>query len=84
YNPSYDVYGSGGSNGRVCTRSARGRLSLRTGPGRGYSKVKEIPNGHIVALRNGEYATDGFYWWYVSHNGSNGWVRADYVCGDPQ
>ncbi len=81
YNPNYDARRS---SGRVCTRSARGRLSLRTGPGTGYYKVKEIPNGHLVALRDGQYGNDGFYWWYVTHNGSDGWVRSDYVCGDPQ
>ena len=70
--------------GRVCTRSARGRLSLRTAPGTNYDKIKEIPNGHSIALRNGQYGKDGFYWWYASHNGSDGWVRSDYVCGDPQ
>ncbi len=69
---------------QVCTRERNGRLSLRTGPGQGYNKIKEIPNGHSIALFDGEYGGDGFYWWNVLHNGSRGWVRADYVCGDPQ
>ncbi|MFB2882282.1 SH3 domain-containing protein [Floridanema aerugineum] len=70
---------------RVCTRDqSGGRLSLRTGPGREYGKVKEIPNGQAVRLIDGQYGPDGYYWWRVSHNGRQGWVRADYVCDDPQ
>ena len=68
----------------VCTRASKGRLSLRNGPGQQYNKVKEISNGNTVALVGGQYSPDGFYWWKVLHNGNNGWVRADYVCGDPQ
>lgn len=68
----------------VCTRKSNGRLSLRTGPGQQHNKIKEIPNGNAVALAGGQYGSDGFYWWNVLHNGSRGWVRADYVCGDPQ
>lgn len=69
---------------QVCTRSGNGRLSLRMGPGTNFGKIKEIPNGHTVALSSGKYASDGFYWWNIYHNGSQGWVRSDYVCGDPQ
>lgn len=68
----------------VCTRQPNGRLSLRIGPGQQYKKIKEIRNGNLVALVGGQYSSDGFYWWNVLHNGSHGWVRADYVCGDPQ
>lgn len=68
----------------VCTRNARGRLSMRTGPSTGYRKIKEIPNRHTVALNGGQYGGDGFWWWKVAHNGSYGWARADYICGDPQ
>lgn len=72
------------SYGRVCTHGANGRLSLRVGPGQGHKKIKEIPNGNLVALVGGKYSSDGFFWWNVLHNGSRGWARADYVCGDPQ
>ncbi len=73
-----------GINAQVCTRNRNGRLSLRTGPGRDYRKIKEIPNGHTLALNFSEYGNDGFRWWNVYHNGNQGWVRSDYVCGDPQ
>ena len=68
----------------VCTRKSNGRLSLRNGPGQQYNKIKEISNGNAVALVGGQYSSDGFYWWKVLHNGNQGWVRADFVCGDPQ
>lgn len=67
----------------VCTHQRNGRLSLRTGPGQNYPKVKEIRNGNQVALVNAEYSPDGFRWWNVLHNGTRGWARADYICGDP-
>ncbi len=69
---------------QVCTRTRNGRLSLRTGPGQNFPKIKEIANGNMVALNSSDYGNDGFRWWGVSHNGSFGWVRADYVCGDPE
>jgi uncharacterized protein YraI len=72
------------SYAQVCTSQSRGRLSLRTGPGQNFGKIKEIPNGHTVGLIKGGYGQDGFWWWNVSHNNSRGWVRADYICGDPQ
>ena len=71
-------------SGQVCTRERNGRLSLRQGPSRKYNKVKEIPNGHTLTLIDGGYSNDGFWWWKASHNGNVGWVRSDYVCGDPQ
>ena len=79
-----DTMANRGQYASVCTRTARGRLSMRTGPGTGYRKVKEIPNSHTVALDGGQYGGDGFWWWRVIHNGSQGWARADYICGDPQ
>ena len=70
--------------GRICTRTQNGRLSLRTGPGQGYYKLTEIPNQRYVPLYSGQYSNDGFWWWNVDYNGHGGWVRADYVCEDPQ
>lgn len=70
--------------GRICTRSQNGRLSLRTGPGQGYYKLAEVPNQQYIPLYSGQYSNDGFWWWNVTYNGYDGWVRADYVCEDPQ
>lgn len=78
----YDTMANRGRYATVCTKTAQGRLSMRTGPGTGYRKIKEIPNRHTVALDGGQYGNDGFWWWRVSHNGSYGWSRADYICGD--
>ncbi|MBD6619298.1 SH3 domain-containing protein [Komarekiella sp. 'clone 1'] len=72
------------SYAQVCTNDGTGRLSMRNGPGRNFRKVKEIPNGDVVVLTGGKYSQDGYWWWNVSHSRGRGWVRADYVCGDPQ
>lgn len=82
-NPTDVPIGGNGQYAYVCTNSAKGRLSLRTGPGQNFGKIKEIANGNTVALISSAYDTQGFRWWNVYHNGSRGWVRADYVCGDP-
>ncbi len=79
--------GTGGrrpASGRVCTRDARGRLSMRTGAGRNYGKILEIPNRTYITLSAGGYDSNGIYWWRTYYNGRSGWVRSDYVCGDPQ
>ncbi len=57
---------------------------MRSGPGRNFSKLKEIPNREGVVLMGGKYSQDGFWWWRISHDGDAGWVRADYICNDPQ
>lgn len=77
-------YGGGQIYAQVCTRNRNGRLSLRMGPGQNYRKVKEIASGNTLALVSSEYDNNGFRWWNVYHNGNRGWVRADYVCGDPE
>ena len=70
--------------GQICTNDSDGSLSMRSGPGRNFRTMKEISNKEEVALMSGKYSQDGFYWWKVSHDGDSGWVRADYVCNDPQ
>lgn len=82
--PSDSIAVNQGRYAQVCTSSSGGSLSLRTGPGTNFYRIKTIPNRHTIALVNGQYGNDGFWWWQVYHNGSQGWVRADYVCGDPQ
>lgn len=85
-NSSDIPYGRGGDTiyAQVCTNEPNGRLSLRSGPGQNYRKIKEIRNGDTLALNSSQYDNRGFRWWSVYHNGSRGWVRADYVCGDPE
>lgn len=68
----------------VCTKDKSGSLILRGGPGKEYKKVSTISNGAKIVLDEGTYGEDGFYWWKITYKGKTGWVRADYVCGDPQ
>lgn len=43
------------SYAQVCTNDIDGRLSVRSGPGRSFPKLGEIPNGQIVGLISGQY-----------------------------
>ncbi|MBD2206475.1 SH3 domain-containing protein [Calothrix sp. FACHB-1219] len=79
-----DVVSRPQSYAKVCTKDTYGRLSIRTRPGQNFAKIGEVRNGSLIPLMRGQYSRDGFYWWNISHNGIRGWVRADYVCGDPQ
>jgi hypothetical protein len=72
------------SYAQVCTNDIDGRLSVRSGPGRPFPKLGEIPNGQIVGLISGQYQRDGFWWWRIIYGTRSAWVRADYLCGDPQ
>ncbi|MGK7877188.1 MAG: hypothetical protein AB4426_28995 [Xenococcaceae cyanobacterium] len=72
--------------GQVCTRNQRyGRLNLRRAPST-YANppLVEIPNRVGLNLYGGVYGNDNFWWWYTRYGNNWGWVRADYVCGDPQ
>lgn len=53
---------------------ATGAVNVRTGPGTGYSKVDTLTRGEQVDIgqcRSG--------WCYVTHNGPDGWVSANYL-----
>jgi uncharacterized protein YraI len=67
-------------NAYVCTSSANGRLSLRYGPGQGYQKIVEIPNGYGVSWVDSTTGDDGYTWLFVYYGDTSGWVRGDYIC----
>jgi uncharacterized protein YraI len=64
----------------VCTSDRGGRLTLRTGAGRGYRQIGQIPDGRNIKVLNNVDGNDGFRWFNVSYRGNYGWVRSDYVC----
>ena len=82
----YRPTGQGGqpAYGQVCTRQGSGRLNLRSNPTTNSRVVNQIPNGRNLELYDGGYSSDGFWWWRTRYGNSWGWVRADYICGDPQ
>jgi uncharacterized protein YraI len=71
---------SNGYSAYVCTNNKNSSLALRTGAGRGYSQIRQIPSGRYVQVLDSTDAGDGFRWLNVSYRGSYGWVRSDYVC----
>lgn len=54
-------------------------VSLRTGPGVGYTEIARIPHGYSMKYLN-EKSGD---WYYVSYNGKTGYVSASWVTFDP-
>ncbi|MGK7941887.1 MAG: hypothetical protein AB4062_17390 [Crocosphaera sp.] len=43
-----------------------------------------IPNDSRIPLFGGYYAKDNYWWWMTKYNNRIGWVRSDFVCGDPK
>ena len=76
---------SSSGTARVCTHSPNGNLNLRSEPRVSNNPpLERIPNGTIIDLYDGHYAEDNFWWWRTHYGRNWGWVRSDYVCGDPQ
>lgn len=50
------------------------QLNVRSGAGTNFSTIDFLPNGKVV---NVQKVQDG--WAYISYNGKNGWVSADYL-----
>jgi uncharacterized protein YraI len=71
---------SSGYAAYVCTNNRNGSLSLRTGAGKGYSQIRQIPYGKNIRVLDSTDGDDGFRWFNVSYRGNSGWVRSDYVC----
>lgn len=59
-------------NLRVTTNG--GTLTLRTGPGTQFSRVRSIPNRTVLHF---SYKCAG--WYYVTYGGQTGWVSGSYI-----
>ncbi|MBD2357478.1 SH3 domain-containing protein [Tolypothrix sp. FACHB-123] len=64
----------------VCTNDVGGTLTLRTGPGTNYKKIRQIPAGNKITVIGYTTGSDGFEWFRVNFRKKEGWVRSDYVC----
>lgn len=76
--------GSGNSSpktysGKYLYCTASDFVSLRTGPGVGYTELARIPHGYSMKYL-GEKSGN---WYYVSYNGKTGYVSASWVTFDP-
>jgi len=49
-------------------------LVLRAYPGTNSQKVGSIPEGDQISILSGPVCSDGYWWWFVSSNGSLVWV----------
>ena len=58
------------------TRIAVSQVNVRTGPGTNFSIVDRLDGGESVELTQ---CTDDRAWCYVSHDGPDGWVAANYL-----
>ena len=64
---------------RIHTRSANGKLTLRSGPEQNASKIVEISNGtddiyYFNRVKIGEYV-----WYQVNYTNYSGYLRGDYL-----
>jgi uncharacterized protein YraI len=66
--------------GNVCNAQRGSSLAIRSGPGKSYRVLKQVPNGTGLSFNGKQYGKDGFHWLRTSSNGRQGWIRSDYVC----
>ncbi|AFZ00931.1 SH3 domain-containing protein [Calothrix sp. PCC 6303] len=71
---------SNGYTAYVCTNNTSSSLTLRTGAGKDYNQIRQIPHGRNIQVLDSTGSRDGFRWFNVSYRGNSGWVRSDYVC----
>lgn len=80
-------YSLGGylDKGTVRTWNGNSNVNLRQQPTTNNSTVlKTIPDQSLIPLYGGFYSEDNYWWWLTEYQGNRGWIRADFVCGDPQ
>ncbi|MEH2191364.1 MAG: SH3 domain-containing protein [Nostoc sp.] len=69
-----------GYNAHVCTNDSDGSVSVRSGPGKGNSKILELSNKTNISVLDRQNGRDGFTWFRVRRGEITGWARADYIC----
>jgi hypothetical protein len=67
----------------IRTNSANGRLTLRSNPSQDGASIVEIPNGTSGIYYNSRVQTGDHVWYYAFYNGSEGWLRGDYLTIEP-
>ena len=81
--PSYSF--GGYNSGQIRTRQANSTVNLRSQANTNANNVlTAIPNKTRIRLYGGYYSQDNYWWWFTEYNNKLGWIRADYICGDPQ
>ena len=67
---------SGGGDANTITRIATSPVNVRTGPSTDFKIVSRLTRGESVEVAQ---CTSDRTWCYVSHNGPDGWVAANYL-----
>jgi len=67
---------SGGGDADTITRIAAAPVNVRTGPSTDFKIVSRLTRGESVEVAQ---CTSDRSWCYISHNGPDGWVAADYL-----
>lgn len=69
-----------GGYAKVTGAAAYGGLKLRTGPSTAEGVIKVIPEGIIVAIKDGPTpGSNGNSWYFVLSQGQTGWVDGSYL-----
>ena len=59
----------------VRVSGGQGSVNFRSGPGTGYSVIREIPNGTTLHITDMSYnSSNGWFFGKTEYNGSSGWV----------
>lgn len=86
--PPAPAFGTGNGNNMMTpvegyltiqTKSADGKLTLRSNPSQNGASIIEIPNGTSGIYYNSRVQTGDHVWYYAFYNGSEGWLRGDYI-----
>ena len=64
----------------VCTKSANGKLTLRSGASTSSAQVAKIANGEYNIYYFNKVKVGDYVWYNVDYNGFVGWLRGDYLC----
>lgn len=59
----------------ACVTTQKDPLNIRSGAGKDYGKIGEIPKGKYIDV----YMTSNSNWYYTTYGGVSGYVSADYI-----
>lgn len=78
------IFGGELDQGLVTTWNPNSNVNLRRQANTSSQVLRTIRDRSVIPLYGGYYSEDNYWWWFTEYEGKKGWIRSDYVCGDPQ
>ncbi|MDJ0578775.1 SH3 domain-containing protein [Crocosphaera sp.] len=78
------IFGGELDQGLVRTWNPNSNVNLRQQANTSSQVLRNISDRSVIPLYGGYYSEDNYWWWFTEYEGKKGWIRSDYVCGDPQ